>query len=61
MDKKTVRHIEAYVSEDEYQKLVAKKGDRNWREFLVSLVDDVDAEDKEILNTIKAICEKIKS
>jgi len=40
-----VRHVELYLSEEEYNTLVKKKGKQNWKNFILSLAlkDDKNA------------------
>ncbi len=54
------RHIEIFVSQEEYEKLSRAKGNATWREFLLAATDELTIKDKEILNELRALCEKIK-
>jgi len=53
------RRIEIIVTEEEKRKLEKAKGDRTWREFLLTLSEDISAKDKEILNELKTLCQKL--
>ncbi len=55
------RRIEIIVTEEEKEKLEKDKGDRTWREFLLTLAEDITTKDKEILNELKTLCQKLNS
>jgi len=54
------RHIEVFVSQEEFEKLTKAKGDLTWREFLLIAAEQLSIKDKEILYELKALCEKLK-
>ena len=55
-----IKHIEIYVTEEEYKKLTNKKGEKSWKKFLLDLAMSDDTEVKQLTEEIKKICEKLQ-